>query len=77
MVWPSITEFSGAIQNPVQCFADPELSGGELAVYDRGGRAGMPIISAGNFAVVYRVSNQGRSFAVRCFTRAVNDQHER
>ena len=77
MAWPGIAEFSSAIQNPVRCFADPELSSGELAVYDRGGRAGMPVVSAGNFAAVYRVSNQGRSFAVRCFTRAVNDQHAR
>ena len=77
MAWPGIAEFSSAIQNPVRCFADPELSSGELAVYDRGGRAGMPVVSAGNFAAVYRVSNQGRSFAVRCFTRAVNDQHTR
>ena len=46
-------------------------------MYDQGGRAGMPLVSSGNFAAVYRVSNQGRSFAVRCFTRAVNDQHER
>ena len=77
MPWPGIAEFSNAIQTPRRCFADPELSGGELAVYDRGGRAGMPVVSAGNFAAVYRVCNQGRSFAVRCFTRAVNDQHER
>ena len=77
MAWPGITEFSSAIQNPGRCFADPELSGGQLAVYDRGGRAGMPIVSAGNFAAVYQVSHQGRSYAVRCFTRAVNDQHER
>ena len=77
MAWPGIAEFSSAIQNPVRCFADPELSSGELAVYDRGGRAGMPVVSAGNFAAVYRVSNQGRSFAVRCFTRAVNDQRAR
>ena len=77
MPWPGIAEFSGAIQSPSRCFSDPELSSGELAVYDRGGRAGMPVVSAGNFAAVYRVSNQGRSFAVRCFTRAVNDQHER
>ena len=77
MAWPGIAEFSSAIQTTGRCFSDPELSGGELAVYDQGGRAGMPMVSAGNFAAVYRVSNQGRSFAVRCFTRAVNDQHER
>ena len=77
MAWPGIAEFSNAIQTPTRCFADPELSTGELAVHDRGGRTGMPIVSAGNFAAVYRISNQGRSSAVRCFTRAVNDQHER
>jgi len=77
MPWPGIAEFSNAIQTPRRCFADPELSGGELAVYERGGRAGMPMVSAGNFAAVYRVTSQGRSFAVRCFTRAVNDQHQR
>ena len=77
MAWPGIAEFSNAIQTPTRCFADPDLSGGELAVHDRGGRTGMPIVSAGNFAAVYRVSNQGRSVAVRCFTRAVHDQHER
>ena len=77
MAWPGITEFSNAIQNPSRCFADPELSDGELAVYETGGRAGMPVVSAGNFAAVYRVSHQGRSFAVRCFTRTVTNQHDR
>ncbi len=77
MAWPGITEFSNAIQNLSRCFADPELSNGELAVYETGGRAGMPIVSAGNFAAVYRVSHQGRSFAVRCFTRTVTNQHDR
>ena len=77
MAWPGITDFSTSIQTPGLCFADQELATGELSVYDRGGRAGMPIVSAGNFAAVYRVSNQGRSYAVRCFTRTVNDQHDR
>ena len=39
MAWPSIADFSNAIQTPRRCFTDPELSGGELAVHDRGGRA--------------------------------------
>ena len=77
MAWPGITEFSNAIQNPSRCFADPELSDGELAVYETGGRAGMPIVSAGNFASVYRISHPGHSFAVRCFTRTVTNQHDR
>ena len=42
MPWPGIAEFSNAIQTPRRCFADPELSGGELAVYDRAGAPGCP-----------------------------------
>ena len=37
----------------------------------------MPIVSSGNFAAVYRVTCNGHDYAVRCFTRAVNDQRER
>ena len=77
MGWPSITDFSSAIQTPGLAFYDHDLSTGELSVYDGGRRSGMPIVSAGNFAAVYRVSTKGRSYAVRCFTRTVNDQRDR
>ena len=77
MFWPGVAEFSSAMQNPGLCLADWELTQGEVAVYPTGGRAGMPIVSAGNFAAVYRVSIGGRGYAVRCFTRTVKDQSER
>jgi serine/threonine protein kinase len=77
MAWPGVADFSSAIQNPGQSLADWELTQGELAVYERGGRTGMPIVSSGNFAAVYRISSESRSHAVRCFTRAVNDQRDR
>ncbi len=77
MAWPSVSDFSRAIQHPGRCFSHWELTQGEVAVYERGGRAGMPVVSSGNFAAVYRVTTSGRDFAVRVFTRAVNDQEDR
>ena len=77
MAWPGVAEFSSAIQNPNQCFADWELTQGQIAAYEKGGRAGMPVVSSGNFAAVYRITCGSRDYAVRCFTRAVNDQRER
>ena len=77
MAWPGVAEFSSAIQNPGQCFADWELTRGQIAAYEKGGRAGMPVVSSGNFAAVYRITCDNRDYAVRCFTRAVHDQEER
>ena len=77
MAWPGVAEFSSAIQNPGQCFADWELTRGQIAAYEKGGRAGMPVVSSGNFAAVYRITCDDRDYAVRCFTRAVHDQGER
>ena len=77
MAWPGVAEFSSAIQNPGQCFADWDLSQGQIAAYEKGGRAGMPVVSSGNFAAVYRITCNNSEYAVRCFTRAVQDQRER
>ena len=77
MAWPGVAEFSSAIQNPGQCFADWELTKGQIAAYEKGGRAGMPVVSSGNFAAVYRITCGSRNYAVRCFTRAVHDQGDR
>ena len=77
MAWPGVAEFSSAIQNPGQCFADWELTKGQIAAYEKGGRAGMPVVSSGNFAAVYRITCDNRDYAVRCFTRAVHDQGDR
>ena len=73
MAWPSITEFSEAVQNPSQCFDDDDLRQGEIAVNSRG----FPLVYSGNFACVYKVVSGGRSYAVRCFTREVKDQQHR
>ena len=73
MAWPGITDCSEAIQNPQLCFKGAELEAGAVSV----NRRGMPLVFSGAFACVYPVSVAGRTFAVRCFTREVKDQHAR
>ena len=73
MAWPGMPDFSDVVQNPSVCFEDNDLSRGQVAVNPRG----LPLVYSGNFACVYKVSNGGREFAVRCFTREVRDQQQR
>lgn len=73
MPWPSINDFSDAIQNPAACFRDGELLQSNPQTNSRG----MPQVYSGEFAAVYPVISSGRRFAVRCFTKEVKDQHKR
>ena len=73
MLWPGITDFSEAVQNPLLCFKGTELEAGAVSVNQRG----MPLVFSGAFACVYSVSVGGRKYAVRCFTREVKDQQTR
>ena len=74
MPWPSLPDFTDAVQNPAVCFDDPELAGGKVEEKPNG----MPQVHSGNFASVYPVTaGGGRKFAVRCFTREITDQRER
>ncbi len=73
MAWPGITEFSEAVQNPRLCFTGTDFERGTVAT----NRRGMPLVYSGAFACVYPLSVGGRTFAVRCFTREVKDQHDR
>ena len=77
MSLPLIGDYSDAVQNPSVCFDDPELA--ELAA----GRAEVhpqrhtPLVYAGNFAAVYPFVCGGGKYAVRCFTREVNEPGKR
>jgi hypothetical protein len=71
--WPSASEYSDAIQNPLNCFADAELQNG-VAVTNA---LGVPLGASGNFAVVYHFQVRQTAYAVRCFIRAVVDQQQR
>jgi len=71
--WPSPGDYSAAVQNPRNCFNDPELQQGSPSY----NKLGLPIGASGNFAVVYQIRSLSRSFAVRCFSRPVTDQRKR
>lgn len=68
MNWPLPHDFNESIQNPATSFDDPDLHSGEAVV----GPAGLPLPRSGNFADVYQIRGRdGRSWAVKCFTRSV------
>ena len=74
MPWPSLADFTGAIQNPAVCFDDPGLAGGQAELHPQ---RRTPLVYTGNFAAVYPVTCGADKYAVRCFTREVKDQQER
>ena len=71
--WPSPGDYSAAIQNPHNCFADPELARGQVHT----NQFGLPVGASGNFAVVYQLHSGTQMFAVRCFIRPVTNQQQR
>ena len=73
MPWPLSQDYNEAIQNPAQCFADPELRQGEADTNE----LGLPAPRSGNFADVYAVVTGQRKWAVKCFTRQIPGLQER
>lgn len=74
MSWPSPQDYQEAVQNPALAFDDPDLRGCAVEC----DRLGFPRPRSGNFAVVYKAeSADQRTWAVRCFSREVDGQHER
>jgi hypothetical protein len=73
MPWPLSQDYNEAIQNPAQCFADPELQQGEAET----NALGLPAPRSGNFADVYAVVTGARKWAVKCFTRQIPGLQER
>ncbi|QSQ19523.1 hypothetical protein JY651_29920 [Pyxidicoccus parkwayensis] len=71
MKLPSDSDYQAALQHPRQAFADPELRAGVPEVMGSGALAGLPRPRAGNFATVYKLRCGERDFAVRCFTRPI------
>ena len=63
--WPLNIDFTIAVQNPHLCFADNELKNAGTAKNSRG----RVLLWSGNFATVYKLTAENRSWAVRCFTR--------
>lgn len=73
MTWPTPQDYQEAIQSPRLCFSDPELQRGT----PRLDSLGLPKPNSGNFASVYEISDQGKRWAVRCFSREFSDQQQR
>ena len=71
---PAATAYMEALQDPSSCFADPELAAAAAVL----GPLGLPRAVSGNVATVFRLDGvDGRSWAVRCFVRPVDDERER
>jgi predicted Ser/Thr protein kinase len=73
--WPSARHFTEVIQCPSVCFASPVLRNTMPAV----DRLGMPIVTSGQFAYVYKLksTNGHGDFAVRCFRGYLGDRDQR
>lgn len=73
MPWPSLTDYSTAVQSPSSCFTDPELRLSEVATSARG----LPLSWTGKYATVYRLHDSAHSWAVRCITREIPQLQDR
>ena len=74
MNWPTSQDYNEAVQDPAMSFADPGLRGGEVVV----NAMGLPVPRSGNFADVYQFRGaDGKTWALKCFTRKVAGLRER
>ena len=71
--WPAARQFAEAMQTPALCFTDPILRSSEAA-FDR---LGMPLVTSGQFAFVFKLKSPHGNFAVRCFRGFAKDRAER
>lgn len=67
---PTRHDYTMAMQNPGIRFNDPELVNGSTVLNG----SGQPSVYSGQYASVYRLTCDGRNYAVRCF---INDNPER
>ena len=76
MSLPTDADYQEAVQNPSRVFSDPDLRSGQPELISQS--LPLPKARSGNFATVYRLNCGARSWAVRCFTRAIHpDQKQR
>jgi hypothetical protein len=74
ITYPTGGDYRDALNNTEICFKDPTLAGSQ-PVLDP---LGMPKPISGNFASVFTINGaDGRRWAVKCFTRHVEDQGRR
>lgn len=73
LYWPSLQDYTEAMQNLSENVNDPELRVGKLHLQN----FGLPYVISGAFACVFKVQCSDGPYAVRCFARPVRDHSER
>ena len=75
MSWPTANDYDDVVQNLRHSMSDEELRAGQAALDDQD----LPMVWSGSFASVYRINcpATGKSWALKCFTRAVTTRQER
>jgi len=71
--WPTPQDYNEAVQNLKENVSDAELQQGIVEV----NQLGLPAVRSGSFASAYKVTGGGRSWALRCFLRRIDDIAER
>jgi hypothetical protein len=71
--WPSARHFTEAMQCPSVCFTNPYFKQMLPAV----DRLGMPLVTSGQFAYVYKLKSGAADYAVRCFRGYLGDRDSR
>ena len=70
--WPTAGDYTTALQNPKNCFKDPQFQSGQVGKK----LMGVPVGSDGNAAIVFELRCPGVTYAVKCFKRAVSDRQQ-
>jgi serine/threonine protein kinase len=76
MAWPNIGNYNQAILNPETSLVDTDLRRGTPATGPVG-KGRRPHLWPGGLAVVYKISNGSKQYAVKCFTKPVPKNLER
>lgn len=73
MAYPTMLEYQAALQNPGYCLEDGELKRGSVETSGMG----LPLARSGGFALTYKVTVDGKYYALRCFHRQMSAIEER
>lgn len=71
--FPSGNDYYDCIQNPNAIFKDLELKNCKVAK----DQSGMPLVYSGGFTSTFNLFNSHKKWAVRCFTKEINDLRRR
>ena len=70
MQWPSPAEYTTAVRNyPHLSLQDPNLKGGKVKV----GKDNFVLSYAGGFSIVFPIDVASKTFALRCWTKGIDD----